>query len=104
MPPLANWAKPKLVVSCQTALTSERQSVKMYERMGAKFLGTWPHGSVTIRPDDPEALVESNIGRSCAEAVLDSIEPRGAPGTRGKKRSRVFRFFSPVFPVPLVVH
>ena len=49
MPDLARWAKPKLVVSCQTTPTSERQSVKMYEKAGAKFLGTWPHGAVTVR-------------------------------------------------------
>jgi competence protein ComEC len=60
---LAQWAKPKLVVSCQTAPTSERASVKMYERMGAKFLGTWPHGAITIRPDDVEAPVQTYRSR-----------------------------------------
>jgi beta-lactamase superfamily II metal-dependent hydrolase len=56
---LAQWAKPNLVVSCQTAPTSERASVRMYEKMGARFLGTWPHGAVTIRPDDLEAPVQT---------------------------------------------
>jgi hypothetical protein len=47
---LAAKTKPKLVVSSQTEPTSERVSVKMYEKAGAKFLGTWPHGAITIRP------------------------------------------------------
>jgi competence protein ComEC len=59
IPALANWAKPKLVVSCQTAPTSERASVRMYEKMGAKYLGTWPHGAITIRPNDVEAPVRT---------------------------------------------
>ena len=59
VPALALWARPKLVVSCQTAPTSERLSVKMYENMGAKFLGTWPSGAITIRPADKEAPVET---------------------------------------------
>ncbi|MBI3822657.1 MAG: DNA internalization-related competence protein ComEC/Rec2 [Planctomycetes bacterium] len=60
VPDLAKWAKPKLVVSCQTAPLSERQSVKMYEKTGARFLGTWPHGAITIRPDDREAPVQTH--------------------------------------------
>jgi competence protein ComEC len=59
LPELAKWAKPKLVVSCQTSPPSERLSVKMYEKMGAKFLGTWPHGAITLRPSDREAPVET---------------------------------------------
>jgi competence protein ComEC len=59
VPELANWAKPKLVVSSQTSPTSERKSVKMYEQMGAKFLSTWPHGAITIRPSDPDSTVET---------------------------------------------
>ena len=59
VPVLAAWAKPKLVVSCQTAPMSERLSVKMYEKMGAKFLGTWPNGAITIRPGDKAAPVET---------------------------------------------
>jgi len=50
VPALAAWAKPKLIVSSQTEPVSERLSVKMYEQTGAKFLGTWPHGAITIRP------------------------------------------------------
>ena len=63
LPALANWAKPKLVVSCQTSPISERKSVKMYEKMGAKYLGTWPHGAITIRPDDRESPVATYRSR-----------------------------------------
>jgi competence protein ComEC len=59
VPALAAWAKPKLVVSCQTVPTSERASVRMYEKIGAKYLGTWPHGAITIRPDDADAPVRT---------------------------------------------
>jgi competence protein ComEC len=47
---LARWARPALVVSSQAEPVSPRLSVPMYERMGAKFRGTWPHGAITIRP------------------------------------------------------
>jgi hypothetical protein len=30
----------------------------MYEKMGAKFLSTWPHGTITIRPS-ADAQVET---------------------------------------------
>ena len=50
IPAFAKWAKPKLVVSSQTVPLSDRLSVPMYEKLGAKFLATWPHGTITIRP------------------------------------------------------
>ena len=59
IPALAAWAKPKLVVSCQTAPTSDRASVRMYEKTGAMYLGTWPHGAITIRPDDAEMPMQT---------------------------------------------
>jgi competence protein ComEC len=59
VPALARWAKPKLVVSCQATPTSERKSVRMYEQAGATYLGTWPHGCITIRPANQEAPVET---------------------------------------------
>jgi competence protein ComEC len=50
IPALAQWARPKLVVSSQAMPISDRVSVAMYEKIGAKFLSTWPHGTITIRP------------------------------------------------------
>jgi competence protein ComEC len=55
---LARWARPRFVVSSQAAPSSPRESVKMYEQLGAKYLSTWPHGAVTIRPG-AEAQVET---------------------------------------------
>ncbi len=59
IPALAARTKPKLVVSSQTAPTSERASVKMYEKAGAKFLSTWPHGAITLRPGDKQTWIET---------------------------------------------
>ena len=56
---LAKWAKPKVVVSSQAAPISDRVSVAMYEKRGAKFLGTWPHGAITLRPTASESQVET---------------------------------------------
>jgi competence protein ComEC len=59
IPALAAWAKPKIAVSCQTASLNPRRSVKMYESLGIRFLGTWPHGMVTIHHDGRDAWVET---------------------------------------------
>ncbi|MBI2804790.1 MAG: DNA internalization-related competence protein ComEC/Rec2 [Planctomycetes bacterium] len=59
IPALAKWAKPKLVVSSQTVPISERESVAMYQMTGAAYLGTWPHGAITIRPGAPATQVET---------------------------------------------
>ncbi len=60
VPLLAAKTKPKLVVSSQTEPINERKSVAMYEKAGAKFLGTWPHGAITIRPG-AEVQVETHL-------------------------------------------
>jgi competence protein ComEC len=57
IPDLAKWAKPKLVVSSQTAPLSKRESVRMYEQTGAQYLATWPDGAITLRPGNSEAPV-----------------------------------------------
>jgi competence protein ComEC len=59
VPELAAWAKPRFAVSCQTAQKNERACVRMYEKLGIPFLGTWPHGTVTIRHDGEKAWVET---------------------------------------------
>jgi competence protein ComEC len=59
VPALAAWAKPKIAISCQAAPVNERRSVKMYDKLGIRLLGTWPHGAVTIRHDGREAWVET---------------------------------------------
>lgn len=56
---LADWAKPRLVVSSQAAPMNDRASVRMYEKRGATYLATWPHGAITLRPTAPDAQVET---------------------------------------------
>jgi competence protein ComEC len=46
IPALAEWAKPKVVVSCQGLPKSLYE--EPYTKRGATFLGTWPHGAVTV--------------------------------------------------------
>ena len=59
VPALAAWAKPKIAISCQAAPLNERKSVRMYEDLGIRLLGTWPHGMVTIHHDGRQAWVET---------------------------------------------
>jgi competence protein ComEC len=59
IPALAAWAKPRCVVSCQTAPLNEHACVKMYEKLGIPFMGTWPHGTVTLKHNGREAMMET---------------------------------------------
>jgi competence protein ComEC len=47
-PALVAWSRPRLVVSCQGPPQWPTQVPAVYESRGATFLGTWPHGAVTI--------------------------------------------------------
>jgi competence protein ComEC len=58
-PVIANWARPRFVVSCQKEPLNERQSVRMYEKLGIPFLGTWPHGTVTVRVERGRAWLQT---------------------------------------------
>lgn len=46
---LARWARPKVVVACVGSADNPSYTQHDYTRSGAHFLGTWPHGAVTIR-------------------------------------------------------
>ncbi|HEY1376117.1 MAG TPA: ComEC/Rec2 family competence protein [Gemmataceae bacterium] len=48
VPGLAAWCRPRLVVACQGPPPWPTQVPAMYESHGATYLGTWPHGAVTI--------------------------------------------------------
>jgi competence protein ComEC len=50
---LARWAQPRVVVSCQGP--PRGRITEPYSSRGARYLGTWPHGAITIR-SAPEAL------------------------------------------------
>jgi competence protein ComEC len=58
-PEVADWARPRVVVSCQGPPRSPAQKSEPYTAAGAHFLGTWPHGAVTIRSDRSGLVVET---------------------------------------------
>jgi competence protein ComEC len=45
---LADWADPRVVVSCQGRPRGGSEAAEPYTRRGARFLPTWPHGAVTV--------------------------------------------------------
>lgn len=47
-PALAAWARPRVVVSCEGLPRGAARPVEPYTAAGAVFLGTWPHGAVTV--------------------------------------------------------
>src|SRR5262249_6840752 len=48
-PSLAEWASPRVVVSCEGPPRGPKRAPEPYTPAGAHFLGTWPHGAVTVR-------------------------------------------------------
>jgi competence protein ComEC len=56
---LVNWARPQVVVSCQGPPRSRAEQKNPYEARGAHFLGTWPHGAITIRSHASGMVVET---------------------------------------------
>jgi competence protein ComEC len=48
LPDLADWAWPRLVVSCEGPPRQQFRGREPYSERGAFFLGTWPQGAVTI--------------------------------------------------------
>jgi competence protein ComEC len=56
---LAEWAQPRVVVSCQRQPLGGIQDAGPYERRGIPYLGTWPHGAVTIRGQKGKWWVET---------------------------------------------
>ena len=58
-PELAAWAKPKVAVSCQGPPQWPVRVPDPYTAAGAQFLGTWPHGAVTIHGQRGGLVVET---------------------------------------------
>ena len=48
-PQLAAWARPRLVVSCEGPPRGRTRPAEPFSALGALFLGTWPHGAITVR-------------------------------------------------------
>ncbi|MBI1916052.1 MAG: ComEC/Rec2 family competence protein [Planctomycetes bacterium] len=59
LPGLMSWARPQVVVACQERPRSRADSKNPYESNGARFLGTWPHGAVSIRSHASGMVVET---------------------------------------------
>jgi competence protein ComEC len=56
---LAAWAQPQIVVSCEGLPRGQIRGPEPYTRTGAAFLGTWPHGAVTIHSRAGSMVVET---------------------------------------------
>jgi competence protein ComEC len=56
---LAAWARPRVVVSCEGRPRGPLRPPEPYSALGAKFLGTWPHGAVTVRSHATGLVVEA---------------------------------------------
>jgi competence protein ComEC len=56
---LAAWARPRLVVACQGPPPWPTAVPETYAARGARYLGTWPHGAVTVRSHRSGLLAET---------------------------------------------
>jgi competence protein ComEC len=58
-PELTAWAQPRLVISCEGPPRWPRRGPEPYTEGGAVFLGTWPHGAITVRSSAAGLFVET---------------------------------------------
>ncbi len=58
-PDLADWSRPRVVVSCQGPPPGPDRRGDVYAGRGVEFLGTWPHGAVTVRSHRTGLIVET---------------------------------------------
>ena len=56
---LADWARPRLVVSCEGPPRGQLRGYEPYSDRDAIFLGTWPHGAVTVTSRPGSLVVET---------------------------------------------
>lgn len=56
---LAQWASPKVVVSCEGVPRNQLRPGEPYSARGIKFFGTWPHGAITLRSSRYGLLLET---------------------------------------------
>jgi competence protein ComEC len=56
---LAEWARPKVVVSCEGPPRGPVRPPEPYTEAGAVFLGTWPHGAVTVHSHGTGLFLET---------------------------------------------
>lgn len=60
-PTFADWARPRVVVSCEGPPRGESRPAEPFTPQGATFLGTWPHGAVTVRSSAAGLTVETFV-------------------------------------------
>jgi competence protein ComEC len=58
-PDLASWARPRVVIACQGAPRSSDPPAEPYTAEGARYLGTWPHGAITIHSNQDRFFIET---------------------------------------------
>jgi competence protein ComEC len=57
--PLAEWAKPRVVIACQGPPLGGVPPREPYTATSARYLGTWPHGAITIHSRTEGLVVET---------------------------------------------
>jgi competence protein ComEC len=60
---LAEWARPRVVVSCQGPPRAAGHPLEIYRAVGAEVVPTWPHGAVTVRSHASGLVVETFVTR-----------------------------------------
>jgi competence protein ComEC len=58
-PELADWARPRVVIACQGPPRGPGPPAQPYTAGGAVYLGTWPHGAVTVHSAQDRCFVET---------------------------------------------
>ncbi len=60
-PDLAAWARPRVVVACQGPPVWPAREPDPFSRAGVPYLGTWPHGAVTVRSHASGLVIETFV-------------------------------------------
>jgi competence protein ComEC len=84
-PELTAWARPAVVVSCEGPPRWPRRGPQPYTEGGAPFLGTWPHGAITVRSSTTDLTVQTFVTRQ--RWVVAPANLRGNPEDAAPRRS-----------------
>jgi competence protein ComEC len=62
---LMKWARPQVIVACQgpPLVISAGNPVEAYQKGGGRYLGTWPHGAITLHSHTSGLVVETFVSR-----------------------------------------
>jgi competence protein ComEC len=63
LPAIAEWARPRVVVSCQGPPRAAGHPLEIYRAVGAEVVPTWPHGAVTVRSHASGLVIETFVTR-----------------------------------------